>query len=81
MLLSMAPSGVYFEIIKIKGNDAMKNRLANMGFVEGTIVRIVSEWCGNLIVYIKGTKYALDKSLANRMIVQEVKGDAIHEIK
>ena len=40
-----------------------------LGFVEGEQISIVSRISGNLIVNVKDTRVALDRSLANRIVV------------
>ncbi|MCR5096682.1 MAG: ferrous iron transport protein A [Erysipelotrichaceae bacterium] len=57
-------------IKKIGGNAEMKKHLEDMGFVTGSIVTVVSSIDGNLIVNIKETKVALDKNLANKIMIQ-----------
>ena len=43
--------------------------LKNLGFVENETVSVIQSIQGNLIVEIKGVRIALDKSLANRIMV------------
>lgn len=70
MTLAMASTGTPYKIHKVNGRDEMRSRLANLGFVEGADVSVVSEINGNLITCIKDTRIALDKSLCNRIIVK-----------
>ena len=51
------------------GKDETRRFLANLGFVEGGKVTVISEVAGNLIVNVKETRVALSKSMANRVIV------------
>jgi ferrous iron transport protein A len=69
MPLSMAQSGHELFIKKISGKDDTKKFLNNLGFVEGASIHVVSELNGNIIVNIKGSRIALDKSMANRIHV------------
>jgi Fe2+ transport system protein FeoA len=55
---------------KVGGSTEMKKHLEDMGFVTGSIVTVVSSIDGNLIVNIKETKVALDKNLANKIMIQ-----------
>lgn len=71
MTLSMAPTGRALIVHKILGKDELRSRLANLGFVEGANCLVVSELNGNLITTIKDTRIALDKSLGNRIIVEQ----------
>lgn len=69
MPLTMAGKGSSFAVKKITGKDDTKRFLANLGFIEGVVVSVVTELGGNLIINVKGTRVALDKSLAGRIIV------------
>ena len=67
--LTMAKAGEPVIIRKISGRDEMRRRLADLGFVAGGDVTVVSEIAGNLIVQAKDSRIALDKTIANRMMV------------
>lgn len=56
-------------IKKINGNDETKRFLNSLGFVTGEAVKIISELGGNLIINVKDSRIALDKSMARRIIV------------
>ncbi|MGN1388611.1 MAG: ferrous iron transport protein A [Bulleidia sp.] len=47
----------------------MKKHLEDMGFVVGGKVTVVSTINGNLIVSVKETRVALDRSMASRIMV------------
>ena len=69
MPLTMAKAGDTVTIQKITGKDEVRQHLAELGFVVGETVTIVSEISGNLIIQIKEARIALDKTLAMRIIV------------
>lgn len=69
MILSMLNAGEVKKVIKITGKDDTRHFLENLGFVEGSEVSVVSELAGNLIVNVKDTRVAIDKMMANRIIV------------
>ena len=69
MPISMAGSGMLVTIKKISGNDEVRQHLATLGFVVGEKVAVISENCGNMILNVKDSRIALDKSLANRIMV------------
>ena len=70
MSLILSQVGEELQIKKITGNSETKKFLNSLGFVIGEIITIVSDLGGNLIVNIKGTRVALDKSMASRIIVK-----------
>ena len=47
----------------------MRRRLAELGFVVGATVSVVSEIGGNLIVQVRESRVALDRALAMRVQV------------
>lgn len=69
MPLSMVNAGEKKNIIKVTGKDETRKFLENLGFVEGSEVTVVSEIAGNLIVNIKESRVAIDRSMANRIMV------------
>ena len=69
MSLILSQVGEDVKIKKITGNTETKKFLNSLGFVIGEGITIVSDLGGNLIVNIKGTRIALDKSMASRIMV------------
>lgn len=69
MPLTMAKSGETVTIRKISGRDEVRQHLAELGFVVDGDVTVVSEIAGNLIVQVKDSRIALDKTMANRIMV------------
>ena len=69
MSLILSQVGEEVKIKKITGNTETKKFLNSLGFVIGEGLTIVSDLGGNLIVNIKGTRIALDKSMASRIMV------------
>ena len=69
MPLTMLSVGESETIKRITGKDETRKFLANLGFVEGEKVTVVSTLNGNLILGVKDSRIALDHNLANRMMV------------
>ncbi len=69
MPLSMAKPGETVTIRKITGKDEVRQHLAELGFVVDAAVTVVSEMAGNLILQVKESRIALDKTLANRVMI------------
>ena len=67
--LTYADPGEENVIMKISGKPEIKKHLEDMGFVTGALITVVSAVNGNLIVNVKDTKVALDKELANRIMI------------
>ena len=69
MPLTMARPGETVTIRKITGRDEVRQHLAELGFVVDGTVTVVSEMAGNLILQVKESRIALDRSLANRVMI------------
>lgn len=69
MPITMANIGKEMFIKKINGKDDTKRFLESLGFVEGGGVTVISQLGGNLILNVKNTRIAIDKAMANRIIV------------
>lgn len=69
MPLTMARTGETVTIRKITGKDETRQHLAELGFVVDGRVTVVSEIAGNLILQVKDSRIALDKTMANRIMI------------
>ena len=69
MPLTMAELGEAVTIRRITGKDEIRLHLAELGFVVGETVTVVSRMGGNLIVQVKDSRIALDRNMANRILV------------
>ena len=69
MPLTMVGRGEQVNIQKITGKDEVRQHLAELGFVVDSTVIVVNEIAGNLIVQVKASRIALDKTMANRIMI------------
>lgn len=69
MPLPMAGLGEINTIRKITGRDDVRQHLAELGFVVGEEVRIVSDMGGNLILSVKDCRVALNRDMAMRVMI------------
>ena len=69
MPLTMAKAGETVTIKKITGKDEVRLHLAELGFVVDSEVTEVNESAGNLIVQVKESRLALDRTMANRIMI------------
>jgi ferrous iron transport protein A len=69
MPLTMAKVGETVTIRKITGKDEVRQHLAELGFVVDGNVTVISELSGNLILQVKDSRIALDRSMANRIMI------------
>ena len=68
MPLAMAKSGETVVIKKITGKDSVRQHLAELGLVVESVT-VVSELGGNIILQVKDSRIALDRSMATRIMV------------
>lgn len=69
MPLTMAKAGDVVTIRKITGKGEVRQHLAELGFVVGESIEVVSVLGGNLILQVKASRIALDRTLAMRILV------------
>ncbi len=67
--LSMAKTGETVTIRKITGKDEVRQHLAELGFVVDGTLTVVSEIAGNFILQVKDSRVALDRTMANRILI------------
>lgn len=68
MPLSMVGTGEKVRVRSVSGKGETRRFLGNLGFVENAEVSVVSELNGNVIVIIKGTRMAISKAMASRVL-------------
>ena len=69
MPLTMAGIGETNTISRIGGNEETRRFLANLGFVAGTEVVVLSKTGGNVIVNVKDSRVAVNEDMARHIMV------------
>lgn len=69
MPLTMAGIGEVNTILKIGGNEETRRFLANLGFVTGTEISVVSAIGGNVIVNVKDARIAVNSDMAKHIMI------------
>lgn len=69
MPLKLAPADEDLTIQRIVGNEITKKHLADLGFVVGSTVKVITESNGNLIVNVKESRVAIGASMAMKIFV------------
>ena len=67
--LSLADSGEALTIKKIGGSPEVRQHLADLGFVVGTDVTVLTALSGNVIVKVKETRVAISDEMARKIMV------------
>ena len=69
MPLSMVKEVEINTICKVGGKEETRKFLENLGFVSGGEVTVVSQIDGNIIVNVKGSRVAIGRDMANKVMV------------
>ena len=69
MPLTMAGIGEVNTILKIGGNEETRRFLANLGFVTGTEISVVSAIGGNVSVNVKDARVAVNSDMAKHIMI------------
>ena len=69
MPLSMVEEGEPKTLVKVGGKEEVRKFLENLGFVDGTVVTVVSSLGGNMILKVKDSRVALGRDMASKIQV------------
>ena len=69
MSLTMVSIGEQKIIKEIRAKEQIKRHLQNLGFITGEKIEVISENSSGLILMVKGSKIALNRGMANKIIV------------
>ncbi len=69
MPLVFAEAGEVNSIMKVTGSAEVRKHLEDLGFISGSKITVISENRGNLIVNVKDTRIAIDRSMASKIMV------------
>ena len=69
MPLTRVNEGESNTIKRLGGKEETRRFLENLGFVTGSMVTVVSQIGGNIIVNVKDSRVAIGKDMANKIMV------------
>lgn len=69
MPLTMVNEGESNTIKRLGGKEETRRFLENLGFVTGSMVTVISQIGGNIIVNVKDSRVAIGKDMANKIMV------------
>lgn len=69
MPLTMAQPGTSNLIKKVGGKPETRQFLENLGFVTGGTVSVISRTGGNVIVEVKGSRVAVNRDMAAKIMI------------
>lgn len=69
--LSMVGSSRGVRLVAVRAGRGLARRLADMGFVPGVEIRVVSNnLAGPLVVLVKGSRLVIGRGMAHKILVQ-----------
>ena len=72
MTLATLKEGERARLVRVSGDDAVKHHLGALGFVAGTVVRVVGASYGNMILAVHESRIAIDDATARDIEVDPV---------
>lgn len=70
MRLIIAPIGKQGKVVKIDTDEKTKNRLQNIGIIEGGNIVLMQSNFGDVIVKVRDCRVAMNKDVASKIIVE-----------
>ena len=67
--LAMAGADEVVRVARVRGDADLRQHLAELGFVDGAEVKVISRAAGDVIVTVKGARLALNRSMASHITV------------
>lgn len=69
MPLTMAKTGDENSVKKVGGKEETRQFLANLGFVPGARVTVITQISGNVIVGVKESRVAISREMAAKIMI------------
>ncbi|MBD5087028.1 MAG: ferrous iron transport protein A [Clostridiales bacterium] len=70
MRLIIAPIGKQGRVVKIDTDEKTKNRLQNIGIIEGGNIELMQSNFGDVIVKVRDCRIAMNKDVASKITVE-----------
>ena len=72
MKMSDMKEGERARIVRVEGDEAVRRHLGALGFVAGTVVRVVGASYGNMILAVHESRIAVNDATARNVEVADV---------
>ena len=70
MRLIIAPIGKQGRVVKIDTDEKTKNRLQNIGIIEGGNIELMQSNFGDVIVKVRDCRISMNKDVASKITVE-----------
>ncbi len=71
--LDEVPPGTKARVVRLEAGTRALRRLAEMGLTPGTIVEVLTDYGGPILVRVRGSVIAIGRGMARKVIVEPVK--------
>lgn len=71
--LDEVPPGSRARVVRLEAGTRALRRLAEMGLTPGTIVEVLTDYGGPILVRVRGSVIAIGRGMARKVIVEPVK--------
>lgn len=69
MPIALAPINVEMKVVKVLTDEKTKKHLESLGILTNSFITVISSINGGVVVAIKDGRLALDRSIANKILV------------
>ena len=69
MPIALAPLNIDMRVVRVLTDDKTKKHLESLGILVNSSIRIISSVNGGVVVAVKEGRLALDRSIANKILV------------
>ncbi len=66
------PVGVKARVVRLEAGTRALRRLAEMGLTPGSIVEVVMDYGGPILVRVRGTVIAVGRGMARKVVVEPI---------
>ncbi len=70
LTLDELPRGVKARVVRIEAGTRALRRLVEMGFTPGTVIEVVADYGGPILVRVRGSVIAIGRGMARKVIVE-----------
>lgn len=79
--LTFVKTGDVAKVIRVSGKDSLRKHLTDLGFVDGSIIDVISSHNGDIILNVKDSRLAVTKEMADKIMIELVDRKDLLKIK
>lgn len=69
MPIALAPTNTQMKVVKILTDEKTKKHLESLGILINSLITVISSVNGGVVIAVKEGRLALDRSIANKILV------------